>query len=67
VTFGAGLGNPWPVIGSPADADAADGDEAVASASPPGPLLLQAARSNVTQVPTAADASRDVDMGPPRR
>src|SRR5262245_1859198 len=60
VTFGAGLGNPWPVIALPAEADvaAARGADPSCSADPAAPP--HAARSIVAQAPTRDGAIRDL-------
>src|SRR3954467_9195625 len=52
VTFGAGFGNPCPVMGLPVDTGAADGGAAAACS--PDPLAPHPAMSSVVQAPTNA-------------
>src|SRR5262245_25741544 len=61
-TVGAGFGRPSPVIGLPAEADAADCAEAAGCASP-APPAAHAVRSSVLQTARTDRTGRDVDMG----
>src|SRR4030095_10846973 len=61
MTFGAGFGSPWPVIGLPAAVDVVELGAALAcSPDPPAP---HAARRSVAPAPTTRCAIRDVDIG----
>src|SRR5262245_46461367 len=60
VTFGAGFGNPWPVIGSPAGAAVAEAG--VAAARSPDPVAPHAVRRSVALIPATRRKIRDVDM-----